>query len=248
MHSVEEVAKMLHGISKNLMEAVKTIEGSGGCFQARSKAAEKERWREYHSLEQNLEVRTKKLDRLESIVRNGVASGAFGTTELQNRLIAVQEAYRQLKVENTTLRTANEVRARAAYSATGDPNAALDAEIMGGSPSPSIPTGPRDRNKDRARPKTSSRATTSRTNTMPRSLTAGALALHDSPAGAPGDAGPHGPRWILRLRDLENKLKMEREGRTMDRSEASRRLLEQEAELNRRNERDRRRARDDASG
>jgi len=246
--SLEAVATMLPGFSKNLLAAVKTIEGIVGGFQARIKAVEKELWREYHSLEQNLEVRTKKLDRLESIVRNGVASGAFGTTELQNRLIAVQEAYRQLKVENTTLRTANEVRARAAYSATGDPNAALDAEIMGGSPSPSIPTGPRDRNKDRARPKTSSRTTTSRTNTMTRSLTAGELALQDSTDSAPGDAGPNDPRWILRLRDLENKLKMEREGRTMDRNEASRRLLEQEAELNRRNERDRRRARDDASG
>ncbi len=249
--SLEAVATMLPGFSKNLMAAVKTIESIVGGFQARIKGVEKDLWREYHSLEQNLDARTKKLDRLESLVRNGVASGVFSASEMQNRLTSVQEAYRQLKVENATLRAANDVRARATYaaatSAAGDANAALDPDIISGSPSPSIPTGPRDRGSHRSRSK-NTRASATRTSTMTRPMTAGELALQDPNDMGSGEAMANDPRWILRLRDLENKLKMEREGRTIDRTEASRRLLEQEAEINRRNERDRRRGRDDTSG
>ena len=81
-------------------------------------------------------------------------------------------------------------------------------------------------------------------------MTAGELALQEAveDEGGPVEPYPADPRWILRLRDLESKLKMEREGRLMDRSEASKRLLEQEAELNqlsRKTESDRRRRRDE---
>ena len=196
-------------------------------------------------------MRSKKLERLEAIVRNGVASGSFGTAEMQNRLMSLQEAYRQLKVENATLRTANEVRARSQYGSSGEQNGPLDPDAISGSPSPSIPTGPRDRTKDRSRPKTSSRIP-SRTSTMTRPMTAGELALRDvDEEGGAAEPYPADPRWILRLRDLETKLKLEREGRLMDRSEASKRLLEQEAELNqlsRKQDSDRRRRREEASG
>ena len=249
--SLEAVATMLPGFSKNLMAAVKTIETLVGGLQSRVKSIERDLWREYHSLEDNLTTRTKKLERLETIVRNGVASGSFGTAEMQNRLMSLQEAYRQLKVENATLRTANEVRARSQYSSSGEQTGPMDADALTGSPSPSIPTGPRDRNKDRSRPK-SSRIPSRASSTMTRPMTAGEMALHNvtEDDGAAPEAYPD-PRWILRLRDLESKLKLEREGRLMDRSEASKRLLEQEAELNqltRKNENDRRRRREDGQG
>ena len=265
--SLEAVATMLPGFSKNLLAAVKTIETLVGGFQARVKGVERDLWREYHSLEEHLAARTKKLERLEAIVRNGVASGSFGTAEMQNRLMSLQEAYRQLKVENATLRTASEVRARSQFgggAAQVDANggAGLDvADLASGSPSPSVPTGPRERaNKDRPRPKTGSRIPSrAGSSAAARPMTAGELALHegaDDDGGSGGSGGgasepyPADPRWILRLRDLESKLKLEREGRLMDRSEASKRLLEQEAELNQlsRKDGDRRRRREESAG
>ncbi|EFX02492.1 anucleate primary sterigmata protein B [Grosmannia clavigera kw1407] len=237
--------------SRNLVAAIKHIESIISGFKGRIKGVEKDLWREYHNLENSLEMRIKKLDRLEGIVRSGLASGTFSSTELQNRMMRKEDAYRQLKVENTTLRTANEVRVRAAYSSA---DGGLDNDPgLTGSPSPSIPTGPRERTKagGSLRPKTGSRSGVPRPTTSSRPMTAGELALHDAAgdAGSGSDGYGADPRGILRFTGiLENKLKLEREGRTMDRNEAVRRLREQEAEINRRNERDRRSGRDDTSG
>jgi len=54
-------------------------------------------------------------------------------------------------------------------------------------------------------------------------------------------------KWMLRLRDLENKLKAEREGRLLDRGEAMKRINQSESENaalreNLERERERRRA------
>ncbi|KAL1887918.1 hypothetical protein Sste5346_009922 [Sporothrix stenoceras] len=252
--SLEVVATMLPGFTRNLMAAIKHIETVVGGFPARIKAVERDLWREYQSLESTLEQRLKKLDRLEGVVRNNVSGGG----ELQSRFLRLEEAYRQLKVENTTLRTASDVRARVyGSSATGtDGDNPFDLP-GGGSPSPSIPTGPRDRSAKSSssrgksgrsgvpRPITSSSsagAHLSLTSSSARPLTAGELALHEGDDNnSSGSGGGADPRWILRLRDLENKLKLEREGRTMDRNEAVRRLREQETELQRRSEREKRR-------
>lgn len=253
--SLEVVATMLPGFTKNLMAAIKHIETVVGGFPNRVKGVERDLWREYQTLESNLDARVKKLDRLEAIVRNGLSASTFGNPELQTRLMRIEEAYRQLKVENATLRTANEVRTRAAYASSGG-DAGLDADpiLLAGSPSPSIPTGPRDRTSKSGTSRTKSSSGRSgvprpitASSLSSRSLTAGELALHDSGAdvGSSSDGYNADPRWVLRLRDLENKLKLEREGRTMDRNEAVRRLREQEAEIARRNERDKRASRGD---
>ncbi|OAA65374.1 anucleate primary sterigmata protein B [Niveomyces insectorum RCEF 264] len=247
--SLEAVATMLPGFTRNLMAAIKHIESLTVNFQSRIKGVEKDLWREYQTLENSLDARIKKLDRLEAVVRNGFASGTFGSTELHNRMLRMEEMYRQLKVENATLRAANDVRARTAFGGGSDTGLDADPSISSGSPAPSIPTGPRDRSKVGAlRSKASSRSSVPRPTTSSRPMTAGELALQDPNELGPGDGYSSDPRWILRLRDLENKLKVEREGRTMDRNEASRRLREQEAEIIRRNERDKRSNRDDATG
>ncbi|CAK7274715.1 hypothetical protein SEPCBS57363_006304, partial [Sporothrix epigloea] len=243
--SLEVVATMLPGFTRNLLAAIKHIETVVGGFPGRVKGVERDLWREYQSLESTLEQRLKKLDRLESIVRAaGITPGMLGTPDLKSRFIRLEEAYRLLKVENATLRTANEVRTRA----HGSTSVGTDGYDPSGSPSPSIPTGPRDRSAKtaaalRAKPGRSgvprpiASSATSAQLSLP--IATGELALQDERSNT--SSGAVDPRWILRLRDLENKLKMEREGRTMDRNEAVRRLREQEAELARKNERDKRR-------
>ncbi|KXX74687.1 Anucleate primary sterigmata protein B [Madurella mycetomatis] len=194
--SLEAVSTMLPGFSKNLLAAVKTIETMVGSFQGKIKSVEKDLWREYQTLESHLDARIKKLDRLEAIVRNGVATGTWSSrnhVELQARLARIEDAYRQLKVENHTLRAVADARtARAAYAGELDPSAAA------GSPSPSVPTGPK----------------ASQTTAQP----------------SPGTTGGSDNKWMLRLRDLENKLKAEREGRILDRGEAIKRINATEQE------------------
>lgn len=269
--SLEAVATMLPGFSKNLLAAVKTIESIVGKFQDRVKSVERELWKEYQHLEESLDKRIKKLDKLESIVRNGVATGSIGVggavsqailEEQRQRFTRLEDAYRQLKVENATLRTANEVRARAAYDTTLDPH--TDRKLDG-SPSPAIPTGPRDRpsrstERDRSRQSSrnygqsvtssssSARRDASRPSMIPRSRTETETVntsqdlLRDYEPGlasaSPGTGlvGPFSPgapsdadiKWMHRLKDLEGKLKAEREGRRLDRSEASRKIIDLE--------------------
>ncbi|KAF4453261.1 putative apsB protein [Fusarium austroafricanum] len=221
--SIEVIANRLPSFSKNLLAAVKAIENMVGSFETRIKSVERDLHREYQTLENNLDVRTKKLDRLETMVRNSIATG--GSLSHDTRYNRLEEAYRQLKVENATLRTANDVRARAGYSSRGESTDALVPH----SPSPSVPRGPGDQNRDRT-----SRSK-SRTSTMTRAHTttalpgssAGGLGLRDMAAlseeNKGGDAN-NDNRWLFRLRDMEYKLKMEREGRNQDRHAARQRL------------------------
>ncbi|KAI3396805.1 hypothetical protein diail_11634 [Diaporthe ilicicola] len=284
--SLESVATMLPGFSKNLLAAVRTIESIVSKFQDRVKSVERELWREYQHLEDSLDKRIKKLDKIESIVRNGVATGSIGIAgqmsqalleEQKQRMAKLEDAYRQLKVENATLRTANEVR-----HAMLDPRAERGFDD-GGSPSPSIPTGPTGRapsgergsqRSERSRqssrhvsggaPTTSSGSSThratSRTSTMTRetitreksrgaadefgsaqdvineyeprhnSLSNNTARDVTSAAGSHGPFSPGAPldaeiKWMHRLKDMEIKLKAEREGRRLDRTEASRKII-----------------------
>lgn len=282
--SLESVATMLPGFSKNLLGAVKTIESIVGKFQDRVKSVERELWKEYQHLEESLDKRVKKLDKLESIVRNGVATGALGPNNntvsesilesMRARMTKLEDAYRQLKVENATLRTANDVRARTS-SRGGD--RAFEANDNG-SPSPAVPTGPSKYSerttsrhssktyapamslssssssvrRESSRPSMLSRARTdlgdagegtSRPSTVARASTENDAAAFDhlsshknnnlelaapAPLLSPGAPPDSDIKWMHRLKDLEGKLKAEREGRMLDRSEASRRLLDLE--------------------
>ncbi|KHE82766.1 hypothetical protein GE21DRAFT_10371 [Neurospora crassa] len=329
--SLESVATMFPGFSKNLLAAVKTLETMVSSFQTKVKSVERDLWREYQALESHLEMRAKKMDRLEHIVRNSIAAGTTGNgvltaAEAQGRLARLEEAYRQLKVENHTLRTAAEVRARAAYAAAHPSRGGGDRHQQSPSPLPSA--GPRDREgmpSDRmsiysqvdARKGVSSRpssiaipqrsASSSRRSMIndmdghnddvllpgssqpPLSRVQStqsqqshqhqyqhpqvqSQASYTGPGGGGGGiqtssergvAPPSGPgstsstnnpatpgmfsqsggagggggsttstdnKWMLRLRDLEYKLKAEREGRILDRNEALKRISTSESE------------------
>lgn len=192
--SLEVIANRLPGFSKNLLAAVKTIETMFGSFETKIKSVERDLTREYQALEANLDARTKKLDRLETMVRNSVASGSLGSSEMKTRMSRLEDAYRQLKVENTTLRTANDVRARAAQAGRDGRGS--------GSPSPAIHRGPGERDKGK-----------------PDNGSMGMDVARTTEANSSNDN-----RWLLRLRDMEYKLKMEREGRNQDRQAARQRL------------------------
>lgn len=225
--SLESVGTMLPGFSKNLLAAVKTIETMVSGFQSRVKDVERELWREYETLQSGLDQRYKKLDRLEAIVRNGVATGSLNSHE-HSKMARMEEKIRQLKVELATQQTARDVRSRAAYTSEGTllPDGS-------GSPSPSIPTGPRDRERKSSSRRGGGRelAAPERPGALTRlSSSASAGSSHNpfdaamAERNAAGSAQGEDKTWMLRLRDLEGKLKAEREGRTQDRAAARQRL------------------------
>ena len=235
--SLEVIASRLPGFSKNLVAAVKYIEGTIGSFQTKIKSVERDLHREYQTLESSLDVRTKKLDRLETMVRNSVASGSLGSQDAESRLLRMEDAYRQLKVENATLRTAKDVRARAAYKSSGSQDALVPTASGGsGSPSPTVPRGPGERDKDRAPTTSVSRATTmtraSTSSGLPRPTSSSMDVMLQDNAGEDdfGGSASNDNRWLFRLRDMEYKLKMEREGRNQDRQAARQRLTAVEQE------------------
>ncbi|KAK4150996.1 hypothetical protein C8A00DRAFT_17547 [Chaetomidium leptoderma] len=324
--SLEAVTTMLPGFSKNLLAAIKTIETMVGSFQSKVKSVERDLWKEYQTLENHLDQRSKKVERLEAIVRNGITTGQLSPhthslAEAQARVARVEDAYRQLKVENHTLRAAAEAR-RAAHAEQNG----LESPV--GSPSPSVPTGPKAKASASKIPKSGSRsalgrpasastptrstsqhyhyqqqhssrqslapdetqlsrsrggspATPSRrgddatedddtitlptqqqqqpsqqqqpqnqergrgrdrgsnnnnnnpppsTSTAVSTTTTTSTSATNNTGGGGGGGGGMDTKWMLRLRDLEYKLKAEREGRIMDRGEAMKRINASEDE------------------
>ncbi|KAK5630269.1 hypothetical protein RRF57_005984 [Xylaria bambusicola] len=217
---------MLPGFSKNLLAAIKMIESLLGSFQSRIKSVERELWKEYQSLENSLEMRTKKLERLEALVRSGITSGNLDT---QTRLSQLETAYRTLKIEHATLQRAHDARSRSA--GYGERK-----EYIEGSPSPLVPTGPIGKESKLPRSSkmtqvesTSSRSTSSMTRTS--SNMGGASDLGRVNSGSDnGRVTEH--QWMLRLRELEYKLKEEREARQMDRMAARQRIQDSERQNN----------------
>ncbi|OTB03243.1 hypothetical protein M426DRAFT_181485 [Hypoxylon sp. CI-4A] len=235
--SLESISTMLPGFAKNLIGAVKTIESIVGNFQTRVKSIERELWKEYQSLESTLDAKSKKLERLETIVRTGIAAGNY---DAQTKLSQLETAYRALKIENATLQRANDARTRGAGwsgSKKASSNGSHEDLIDGGSPAPSVPTGPHRRDSKLPRSKThlepsSASSSKSRVESMTRSAsTMGAAEMErlgtshgDNASSKNGNDNP----WMFRLRELEYKLKQEREARHMDRAAARQRIQDSE--------------------
>lgn len=225
--TLETVSTMFPGFSKNLVAAVKTIESLVGDFQSRIRSVEKDLWKEYQTLESNLEIRTKRLDRLETMARSAIPGvSGDGRREIEK----LRELNRGLKTEVGTLRAANEVRAGVYGNET--------------SPSPSVPTGPRHKSVEKSRTSTMTRhhsasavetfdrASNSRSGSSARSGTAsgGSGTIERGEASLAPEEFKIDLKWQVRLQELEYKLKAEREARMMDRSSALKRLEEKTRE------------------
>ncbi|CAI4215593.1 unnamed protein product [Parascedosporium putredinis] len=230
--SLEAVATMLPGFSKNLLAAVKTLEDMVKGFRTRIKGVERELWREYQSLENGLEVRIKKLDKLETMVRNGIASGSlsrFGASmvaaasssdaQTQARADALEDVVRQLRVENATLRTASD---SLAFDTDGSAR-------QGQQPDEEKHLHERGRHNDDDADvdHDASVDVARRSAAAPRP---GSSASREVVPSAAGDttggngSGSGDNALMLRLRDMERRLRTEREGRNQDRTAARQRL------------------------
>lgn len=219
--TIEAITTMLPGFAKNLIAAVKTIESLVGDFKSRIRTIEKDLWKEYQILESNLELRTKRLDRLETMSRSAIP---IVTNDGRREIEKLKEANKSLKLEVSTLR------------------AAQDAirEYEGQMPSPSVPTGPRNKVHDKSRTSTLTRHhSTSAVETLERvmigsrsGVATGSGGLERSVTSGTLTEDEYKPdlKWQVRLQELEYKLKAEREARKLDRNSARQRLEEKSRE------------------
>jgi len=169
--------------SQNIHLAVKAMENIFVGWKARMKSVERDLWKEYQIVENALDARSRRLERLEALVRGGIMSGDGGRNE----------AIAKLRSENRLLKAQIGI---------------LENQVGGGSSDASGAVARRS------------------------SSHAGGSSLQPYNNGAlSASAGSDAEkRWILRLKELEKRLKKERESRVLDREGAKKRLEEERGE------------------
>ncbi|TAQ84362.1 hypothetical protein B7494_g7322 [Chlorociboria aeruginascens] len=204
--TLEVISTMLPGFSKNLLAAVKTLETIVGDFQVRVRKIEHDLWREYQNLENGLDIRAKRLDRLEALARSAVP----GKEDRRGELMRLKDINRTLKTEISTLRSALDVKSNVYGSDT--------------SPAPSVPTGPRNKMIEKTRTSTLTRHhSASEVETYEQAKTS----RNGSEDKKSEDSDPN---MKLRLKELEYIVQSEREARKLDRNAARQRLNEKARE------------------
>ena len=207
------VSDMLPGFSRNLLQAINNIEGLMMGLKGRVQNIERDLWKEYQALEQSLEARLKKLDKLENIVQSNRVTGTFSAAP---EIAKLRGENRLLKSELAVLQK-QEMHARSSKRSVSSATTTADIyATQRAAPSPTL-----------ARHHSSSAV-----ETLERASSSGShpptSASSMIPLSAPIE--PSQQRWNHRLRELERRLKAEREARLLDRSGARKRLEEGRAE------------------
>ena len=201
---------MFPSFTRNLLNAVKNVEGTIVSFQARIRTIERDLWTEYQSLEHTFDARIKKLDRLESTVQSHRISGTFTAAP---EIAKLRGENRLLKSELATLQKQEMHAKQASRTSSHRPSDSIDRSA----PPPTLArhhssSAVEHLSNALQHPNTPPRSS-SRQNSMSKEI-----------VSAPIE--PTQQRWIHRLRELERRLKAEREARLLDRSGARRRLEE----------------------
>ncbi|KAI4254124.1 MAG: hypothetical protein L6R42_007322, partial [Xanthoria sp. 1 TBL-2021] len=228
--TLEVVASMLPAFSKTLLLAVKHIENIMHSFKTRVRTIERDLSKQYSNLENQLEDRIKKLDQLENTVQSSRVQGTFSAAP---EIAKLKGENRLLKSEIAVLQSNKEMRARATSAHRTTSSRDLTPLSNGSAPPPTL-----------ARHHSSSAVEhLSQQRSPARNSSLAPLPIPERTATAGQE--PNQSRWTHRLRELERRLKAEREARLQDRTGARKRLEEgirENEELKRELERERERA------
>jgi hypothetical protein len=204
--TVEVVSNMLPGFSKNLLLALKTVETIISGFKSRIRGVERDLMKDFQSLEHNLDMRIKRLDRLEAAVQvNKVAGAASAAPEIA-----------KLRGENRIL------KAELATYQRQDMHSRQSRPQSNGS------SAPNERGVSASRGSASATLMRHHSTSEVETRASGPPTAVLVPQQAQSE--PSQQRWIHRLRELERRLKAEREARLLDRSGARKRIEEERAE------------------
>ena len=217
---------MLPSFSRTLLSAVSAVEGTIVSFQTRIRAIDRQMKTEYQSLEQTLDARIKKLDRLESTIQSQRIGSTFtAAPEIaklrgENRLLKSEIASLQKEMiarnssRTSTRHTSRELPlAQASDDSAPPPRMARHHSYAAVEHLTHAGIGP-------ISPSRTSSIAATRPGTSVDEFATEAV-------------DPSQQRFSHRLKELERRLKAEREARLLDRSSARKRL-EEGAEENRR--------------
>ncbi|KAJ5594519.1 uncharacterized protein N7459_000727 [Penicillium hispanicum] len=225
------------GFSRNLLLAIKTVEGVIGQFKGRIRSVEIDLTKQHQNLEHIFAQRMRRLERVEETVKN-IRSGRVHSSS-SPELAKLRGENRLLKAEINLLQSNSRTH--------GSASATAAAVMASGSRSPSLGSlvdaersltrhNSTSGSSERPRPE---RGLTRSSTGIPQpshsssssTLTnnAGAM-MHRTRSGQHGGWEGGDEKWIHRLHELEKRLKAEREGRLLDRSGARKRLEERDAE------------------
>lgn len=199
--SQELIAAQLPVFAKVLVHAVKTIENLMLNFKARVRQTERELWKEYEALQHSLNVKTKKLEKLESALQDN--RGEWVHAEIARIGDARSVPSQGSRGSGLGLAAARQATHSDAGSAASSSAVTARSHMSHG------------------------RASTVNSGA---SVGVGTLSAANAQSSASGSNTANDQKWLMKLRELERKLKAEREERLLDRSGARKRLQEGEKE------------------
>ncbi|KAL8933229.1 MAG: hypothetical protein Q9216_006462 [Gyalolechia sp. 2 TL-2023] len=211
--TLEVVSSMLPAFSKTLLLAVQHVEGIMVTFKTRVKTMDRDLQNQYRALEDALDDRTKKLEKLENTVQSNRIQGTFTAAP---EIAKLRGENRLLKSEIAVLQN-KEMHAR---STAHRSSSSRDLTPMGSNSSNASAPPP-----SLARHHSSSAIEHSTQHRSP-GRTSSLVPLPIPERSAPAAMEPNQSRWTHRLRELERRLKAEREARLLDRTGARKRLEE----------------------
>lgn len=224
--TLEVVSSQLPAFSKNLLSAITTVEGLLLGFSGKIKTIERDLWKEYQSLETSLDTKTRKLDKLEATVHANRVSGTFSAApEIaklrgENRLLKSEIASLQKQEQHAR----NSRALSSSKSTIGSNNNNNNTNANLSAPAPTLARHYSSSAVEHiTQPhfgRSASSSTTATLGTIPQSREVQQSPLPSQPIE------PSQQRWIHRLRELERRLKAEREARLLDRTAARKRLEE----------------------
>ncbi|KAL8940005.1 MAG: hypothetical protein Q9211_002484 [Gyalolechia sp. 1 TL-2023] len=212
--TLEVVSSMLPAFSKTLLLAVQHIDGIMVTFKTRVKTMDRDLQNQYRALEDALDDRSKKLEKLENIVQTNRIQGTFTAAP---EIAKLRGENRLLKSEIAVLQN-KEMHAR---STTHRSSSSRDLAPLGSNSSNTSAPPPslaRHHSSSAVERSTEHRSSPARTSSL--------VPLPIPERSAPAPMEPNHSRWTHRLRELERRLKAEREARLLDRTGARKRLEE----------------------
>ena len=241
--SMEVIATMLPPFSRNLLMAVQHIESLLSDSKNRIHQVEQRLQREYRSLEGQLEERVKKLDNLEALFQSQRVKGEINAAP---EIAKLRGENRLLKSELGNIHK-QEVYARAASRNSSSTRARGLSNGSLAAPAPTLARTHSSAATLETSPRTSSlsashgqRSPSTSPSHNRKPSAASLIPLNIPPPGSSAgnrDGGygelhannePREQRWLHRLKELERRLKAEREARLLDRTAARKRIEESE--------------------
>lgn len=258
--SIEVISRGLPSFNKNILAAVKRVEALMGDFKQRIKAVERDLNKDYQTLEHNLDLRVRRLDQLERAIKDtqarmheeaAAAAAAAAQRPQTNRSVSSRstkgsEEIAKLKSEAKILKAElkfhrqhpsamaqqlmhqqsqggnNHIRTFSSGSASGtkppSPARTIMSTLLRHHSTSAI-----DQQSQLAQ---AAQAASAATGLQGQSTS---IALDQTPLQRV-ETGASEQRWLHRLKEMERRLKAEREARLLDRRGARQRLEERSAE------------------